>query len=87
MLALVGLIMATLVLVAVLTLMVSWASQAHLVPVLVGQLMFALTSVAYLVPALTIRPAATSALAAVLWLVTTEGVQAAWWHAVVHAAW
>ena len=49
--------------------------------------MFALVSVVHLVPALTIWPEATSALAAVLWLAMMEGVVAAWWHAVVHAAW
>ena len=37
--------------------------------------------------ALTIRPVVTSALAAVLWLAMMEGVGAAWWPAVVHAAW
>ena len=60
-----GLLMATLALGAVLALMVSWALLAHLVPVLAGQLMFVLSSAVNLVPALTIRPAATSALAAV----------------------
>ena len=71
--------MATLALGAVLALMVSWASPAHLVPVLAGQLMFALTSAVHLVPALTIpiRPVVTSALAAVLWLAMMEGVGAA----------
>ena len=42
-----------------------------------GQLMFALASAVHLVPALTIRPAATSALAAVLWLAMMEGIGAA----------
>ena len=69
--ALTGLLMATLALEAVSTLMVSWASLAHLV----------------LVPALTIRQVVTSALAAVLWLAMMEGVGAVWWPTVVHAAW
>ena len=52
-----------------------------------GQLMFALASAVHLVPALTaIRPVATSALAAVLWLAMMEGVGSAMWPAVVHAA-
>ena len=66
-----GLLMAALALEAVSALMVSWASLAHLV----------------LVPALTIMPVVTSALAAVLWLAMMEGVEVAWWPAVVHAAW
>ena len=66
-----GLLMAALSWGDVSALMVSWALLAHLV----------------LVPALTIRPVVTSALAAVLWLAMMEGVGAAWWPAVVHAAW
>ena len=66
--------MVTLALEAVSSLMVSWASLAHLV--LVPALL-----------ALTIRPVVTSALAAVLWRAMMEGVGAAWWPVVVHAAW